>query len=443
MDNLIHVAGWRSDRATLPKSGSVRKKVVHENGWVDLWGVCATAGFPLVYTEDDPGGARTEIPSPQALRDSCSSLKGVPVTIEHPPRGFLDSTDTKEHQVGMVLDAQYDEETGEQLVHLRVTDWQAWDSVERKDTPELSPGYRVPQARAPRDGDPPGWANADVVQEHREHNHLALVWKGRGDTKIWADSSSARKEESEKMDPENKDQNPVPPAQPDGMAAKMDAMSARMDEMMAKYDASEKARADMQAKYDALEAKYDAMLATPQGDMTPPSNEDEEGNEDELPEGLDEESEMEDGDSPLPQGDSKTKRKGKSNNDSFGAKFVEMQRACKAAEAMGVKFDPVRQDALAIKRDALAKWFQNDSALVSKIQRSKSKVYVDSMFDQSFTAMTGNTPDQLLTGRNARRNDASRVHGDVLAGLNVTSQAERLDAYRPAKLRKQTDNPSK
>lgn len=144
-----------------------------EEGYLIVPGVAATTGI-LEYTEPD-GSTRRELVTPDALEDP-SSLVGKPVTLEHPPEGEVNPENFKDHVVGEVVDARFDEESGKVHVKIRIKDAEAIRAV-RSGTKELSPGYKARILDESGDSD---HGEYDVKQIARVNNHLAITEAGRG-----------------------------------------------------------------------------------------------------------------------------------------------------------------------------------------------------------------------------------------------------------------------
>lgn len=212
-------------------SFEVQRMTRTPEGFLDIWGVSAHVG--ILQYEDG-----SEYVGDNTLQDSVTSLRGAPVTLEHPAQGFVTPENVKDLAVGFVVDASYDAETGQQRVHLRVADAEAIASVLTRKTVELSPGYEVLAFG-------PGKEGADREQLGRQVNHLALTEAGRGgsEASLRLDNQASHTEEVGMEEDEN------------GMSR--EDMMSKLDEMSKKMDAMLTERADMQSKMDAMQAKLD------------------------------------------------------------------------------------------------------------------------------------------------------------------------------------------
>lgn len=162
------------------------KVVEHPNGWIDVPGVATRVG--VFEYADGNGTIRRELRAPDHVFEAASvrSLRGVPFTNDH-PMAPLDSTNTRQYQVGTVLDAKPRDDVLE--VGLRVTDAGTVQAI-RGGKVELSGGYTTELDESPgeHDGIP-----YDAIQTEIRYNHLALVDKGRAGpvARLHLDSAAA------------------------------------------------------------------------------------------------------------------------------------------------------------------------------------------------------------------------------------------------------------
>lgn len=405
--NLL-LGGPRAD-ATKERFKLLRKSKTPE-GFLDIYGVVATAGHPLEYTELDPGGARIETPTEDALRESVESLIGVPVTFEHPEVGLLDTKTAKHYAVGSVADAHYEEATKEQRVRLRIIDEEAIREIEAGALPDLSPGYRVTDAREATEEER-AEHNVDVYQLQRSVNHVALTRTGRGDAPLRLDSKRGDNsmKDKEKQDMEGEEE--MEDMSLEDMKAELDAMRKERDDMKAKYDAAMEAKADAEDKMDKLSEKVDAMEAkmdmmSEAEDMAVPKKKKdaEHGEDDE---------EMEDGRSDSMRIDAKA----------FGNMFREHKRALELADVLGLKAKP-EDPTNEIKRRVVAHNLRKSDVRID----SKSDTYVEVAFDSLYerAVVTPNSPQALV--RSLRSDRVDSAGGDLLAGIKITSRREQMDA---------------
>ena len=154
-----------------------------EGGRLYLQGVIAAPGV-MIYRNAD-GSERRELVRPEALSDPfLSSLKGVPVTIEHPvdEQGRdveVTPENVKRYRVGTVLDARMTK--GCQIVGDIVIDTEEGRAyVQDEGVSGLSPHYWAEVLDT--SGRDPLYGDFDTVQVLREKpNHLANVRNPRGD----------------------------------------------------------------------------------------------------------------------------------------------------------------------------------------------------------------------------------------------------------------------
>lgn len=121
-------------------------------------------------------------------RDSLETLKGVAVTLEHPPEDVTPSNRGR-YGVGYVKDVRNDA-NGAIVVTMVIKDARALKAVEGG-VVGLSPGYRVRvRTRAGRTADGNRY---DAIQEFRSYNHVAIVADPRGgtETRLRRDSDAA------------------------------------------------------------------------------------------------------------------------------------------------------------------------------------------------------------------------------------------------------------
>lgn len=153
-----------------------------EGGRLYLQGVVAAPGV-MIYRNAD-GSERRELVRPEALADPfLSSLKGVPVTIEHPvdEQGRdveVTPENVRTYRVGTVLDARLSK--GCQVVADIVIDTEEGRAyVQDEGVSGLSPHYWAEVIDA--SGQDPLYGDFDTVQILREKpNHLANVRHPRG-----------------------------------------------------------------------------------------------------------------------------------------------------------------------------------------------------------------------------------------------------------------------
>lgn len=154
----------------------VRRREYTVDGFLDVWGVAAKVGLHEYPDKRYPDGKRVELIPAEALRE-VDGLIGVPFVIEHPASGFVTPDNAEKLSGGTVLDASFDEATGEQRVRIRVTRRSHIEALESKKYRMLSPGYYV--KREFDGGVDPEHGEYDSYQVRRLPNHLAATRSGR------------------------------------------------------------------------------------------------------------------------------------------------------------------------------------------------------------------------------------------------------------------------
>lgn len=138
-------------------------------GWMEVEGTAA-----LVGVMDYPHGAEFV---PAETLAKTDGIIGLPVTIQHRSDGELLTIDTtKEEQVGSIIEARYDSESGRLRIRMRITDRSAISAMQ-SGARELSPGYDAVIER--RSGSYNGKSYV-AVQTARTYNHFAIVDLARG-----------------------------------------------------------------------------------------------------------------------------------------------------------------------------------------------------------------------------------------------------------------------
>jgi hypothetical protein len=132
-----------------------------------------------------------ELRRPEVNADpkTLESFKFLPMTIEHPPLGLLNSQSYKSHAIGMTdSSARYDSEFGGILGLLSIFDGEAIQMVDSKQKVELSAGYTCDISNKPGvwNGQP-----YDREQINVRANHLALTSKGRAGQEVCLRMDSA------------------------------------------------------------------------------------------------------------------------------------------------------------------------------------------------------------------------------------------------------------
>jgi len=413
-DSQIKEARADSQRETF----KLRRKKRTPEGFLDVWGVAASLA-PLEYSEADPGGARVEMPTPEALKESAKSLKGVPVTLEHPEVGLLHDRNAKEYAVGTVMDAKFDEASGQLRVHLRIIDAEAVEAMERGFKRATSPGYRVTKWRetTPEEKKKTG---VDIYQLARSHNHLAIVSAPRGEAPLRLDANGdplphedqkMKNEdmEHEDMDMENEDmdmENEDMDMENESMDKYMDMDKAELVKMlMSALDAKDKVESKMDKmgeKFDAMRAKIDAMSAEigESMDMEGEKKEDASHDEDEMKD---------------------SRSDARMSPKDFGKAFREHRRALEGAQLVGVQASE-EEDTMRIKARVVQKLL-GDEVRVD----GESDTYIRSTFDMLMSRVSRqNTPSSLHEHVRAKRFDSI---DNALDGLKIVSRRDQMRAY--------------
>lgn len=164
---------------------SLSKPIRRPDGSMIVEGVVARVGVLEYLTPD--GSMWREMVTADTLRNSAPGLIGAPVTMEHPPEDVTPDT-WKEYAEGTVLDARFDEETGELQAVMSVNNVDLLKAID-DGKEELSPGYLADVDETPGDS-PEG--QYDAVQSGRLYNHVAFVDDARGGSTVRARIDSAK-----------------------------------------------------------------------------------------------------------------------------------------------------------------------------------------------------------------------------------------------------------
>lgn len=246
------------------------KPIRMADGSLIVEGVVARVGT-LEYI--DPNGKLwREHVTADTLRNSAPGLVGRPVTVEHPPEDVTPKN-YKKYAEGTVLDARFDEESGELCAVMSVNNENLLDAIDGGKC-ELSPGYLADVDDTPGQTDE---GPHDGVQTGRLYNHVAFVDEARGGPTVRARIDSAKHVITNSTEWGEKSMNPFllalalrlgvkDPASSDDELAKQ--INRRCDSMAAEAaqkdseieelkDAAEAAKEDMEGveKIDADEFK--------------------------------------------------------------------------------------------------------------------------------------------------------------------------------------------
>ncbi len=232
----------------------IDKYEVTPEGYLRAWATIARTGVQM-YTDAD-GSIRREYRPEEEVGspDSLASFAGKAVTFEH-PKVLLDSSNTKEHQIGFTgTEVVYDD--GFVRAVMTITDKEAIEKILRKDVQEVSAGYRVEYDSTP--GVTTSGEHYDGVQRMISGNHVAVVRRGRAGPQV--------KLHLDRMDAA--DPSLLNSIEESSMTAKVnfDGAEFEVSESVAlaitkERDDANMSYKDMKKKYDELQAAADAMKA--------------------------------------------------------------------------------------------------------------------------------------------------------------------------------------
>jgi hypothetical protein len=224
----------------------IDKYEVTPEGYLRAWATIARTGVQL-YTDAD-GSIRKEYRPAEEVgsAESLASFAGKAVTLEH-PSVLLDSSNTKEHQIGFTgTEVVYD--NGFVRAVMTITDKDAIEKIMRKDVKEVSAGYRVEYDSTP--GVTENGEHYDGVQRSISGNHVAVVRRGRAGPQV--------KLHLDRLDA----------ASPHLLNIEEPSMTAKVNFDGAEFEVSEsvalaitKEREDAKMSYEDMKKKYDGMMA--------------------------------------------------------------------------------------------------------------------------------------------------------------------------------------
>lgn len=247
-------------KITYDAAVSFGKYTVTDEGYLRVKGTAAAAGN-MTYTNAADGTKIVDHVPGEVLERAAPLLKNMPVTLEHPPIGLLDSKTVKEYQVGEVVDSVYNADEEANDVELIVRDHEAVQAVLSRRVTGLSPGYHV--RRRPADEG----LDAQRVQVDRKYNHLALTAAPRrGErTSVRLDSEGHAIFEppipEKGMDPEETndgvENTPTPnqSANLDALAGAIQALNVKFDNLAQRLEPTEEKEetaGDSAPKFDLL-----------------------------------------------------------------------------------------------------------------------------------------------------------------------------------------------
>lgn len=234
-----------------------------DNGYLRVDGIAAKAGI-LTYLLPNGDIRREYVPAETLFNaDSLDTLRGAPVTVEHP--GVLSPETSSQYSRGSVPKADAD---GEKLkVGVVVTGKDAIEAIQGGKR-QLSPGYRAELDFTP--GEYQG-QKYDAVQTRRIYNHLAIVSSARGgdECRLHLDSLKADGVNCAvevPTEPNHRRGEPMPTVklQSGATVEVADASTAstiqsELNQLAQRADAADKMVS--QEKYDELQGKYDGLMA--------------------------------------------------------------------------------------------------------------------------------------------------------------------------------------
>lgn len=153
----------------------------------------------FVYRQDDGTEWREFRPPEEVFKpESMDSLKGVPVTNEHPSFGLLDSENAAEVMVGFTSD-QVERKDDFLTTYMTLTEKTTIEQVESRKKSEISAGYLadIILKKGTWRGE-----RYDAIQTNIRYNHAAVVPKGRAgsDVRIHLDSAADQSKRSLRLD---------------------------------------------------------------------------------------------------------------------------------------------------------------------------------------------------------------------------------------------------
>jgi hypothetical protein len=163
--------------------GDVLKHETTPEGFLNCYMRVAKVG-DLKYQNAD-GSTRTEYVSPETLfnRDSVMTLKGKPITLEHPPQ-LLNSSTAVKYSKGSTGQIVVPEASFLGIV-ASIHDKPTIDAIRSGKAKEVSCGYTC-DLKERKDG--------KFEQVNRRYNHVAVTQKGRAGNSVAVHMDSARKE---------------------------------------------------------------------------------------------------------------------------------------------------------------------------------------------------------------------------------------------------------
>jgi len=239
------------------------------NGFLHVDGYAAKIGV-MSYMNAD-GTIRRELVTHETLfnSDSMASLRGVPVTNEHPPE-LITPKNYSKYSSGSVTESK--REDNALAVSLSINNDAAIEAV-KSGKKELSCGYAVELEHKPGT-----WQGKhyDAIQTKRIYNHLAIVNKGRAGSECRLNLDAAEQIETS-TNPQQHERKPMASVKlPSGVDVNVDdagvataiqseinELQKRLDESKDKDEKISELQANLDAKIEELNARNDVDEITP------------------------------------------------------------------------------------------------------------------------------------------------------------------------------------
>ena len=236
-------------------AGELSKPQKLANGWLRVDGYLTRTGV-FSYRKPD-GTQRRELRLPEEVfkADVLESFSMVPLTDEHPPVGFLDSTNAGQFSKGAI---EAPRREGKYMrARMLVTDADLIRVLEAREKTELSCGYscELEAESGVYEGE-----RYDCIQRNIRGNHVAIVTKGRAgpEVRMRLDSSDAAMVESEVIA-----EVTTPKVLSGAKMIKLDGVEVEVSEVVEKHIASLKADLDKaSARADGLAEEVKAAQIT-------------------------------------------------------------------------------------------------------------------------------------------------------------------------------------
>lgn len=229
------------DRVQRIDRGRAGKAERLPSGFLRIPGHATRVGV-FVYRNAD-GTSRRELRLPEEVfaPESLATLRGAPVTDDHPPV-MLTPENARAYARGSVGDDV--SEDGELVaVAVTVTDGELIAKIDDRRAEELSCGYSCDLELTA--GEHPRWGRYDVIQRNIRHNHLAVVEAGR------AGPAARLRLDAAEQDPDTPDPTPHQEDTP-MVSITLNGITFQVEPQVAQAIAAE--RADSAAKLTAAQA---------------------------------------------------------------------------------------------------------------------------------------------------------------------------------------------